>query len=94
MDLILLIIISIGITNIIQNETIFSKIRNYIYNKFNSLYNYITCPTCFGFLIGVLISFYFVINENMFLNMFFCGVISSISNKIFSLLLPEKFGSI
>ena len=87
MELLIFILLSIGIVNIIQNENIFKWFRE-IVKKSDKLYKFLMCPTCFGFWIGVILSFVFRFNDIMLLNLFFGGIISSIVNKIYIILIP------
>lgn len=93
MEVLIFALVSVGIVNILQNESIFSFLREFLYKKYPKLYNYLICPSCFGFAIGVLLSFFFTIYPIFLLDMFFCGVISSILNKIYSKL-SNDFGQI
>lgn len=90
-NLIIFILVSISITNIIQNGTIFSPLRVLIKNYNEKIYNFIICSTCFGFHIGWLLSFFLPLNDNIILNMFICAFISSIINKSYVELMPETF---
>lgn len=94
MNLVIFIMLSLGIVNIVQNESIFSVVRAFLNKRLPKIYSFIICPTCFGFWVGVVLSFFFAINDTIYLNMFFAGIISSISNKIYSKIIPDDFGSI
>lgn len=92
-SLVIFIILSIGIVNISQNESIFSIVRAFLYERLPKIYAFVTCPTCFGFWIGVSLSFFFDITDIIYVNMFFGGIISSISNKLYARFIPEGFSA-
>ena len=94
LELIIFIIYSLSATNIIQKELIFSRIREYLYKNHIKIYDFLVCPTCFGFHIGWMLSFFFILNANIVLNFFICALISSYLNKILRQLVNENFGKI
>lgn len=93
-NLIIFMLVCVGLTNIIQNEVIFSPIREYLYNNYVKIYNFISCPTCAGFWLGMLTGIFIPIITPFILNLVVCGVISSLLNKIFGLIIPDIFGKI
>jgi len=91
MNLIYLILLSIGCVSIFQTEYVFSFIRTFIEKKSTRIYNFIMCPSCFGFWIGFIIGFFIPVLSPLFFNLFFCGVVSSLMNKLYFLFVPQPF---
>lgn len=92
MNLLYFILISYGITNIVAKEAIFSVIRSKITNKF--LKSMISCPTCLGFWIGLLLFPLIPLNITSFyvINWLLSGFISSGINNLIDNLKNNVFG--
>ena len=85
MNLFIFIVISISLTNIIVRESIFEWFRN-IFNKwfpYSIVTKIVNCEACMGFWIGIILCFLYPIG----LHWFICGLISSIMNKTYQLIL-------
>lgn len=82
MELLLFILASLSFTNLIQNEVIFSWLRKLIKKLNYKVYEFVICPVCFGFWVGIGLSFFFNLHTNMYMNIILGGLISSIMNKI------------
>jgi len=91
MKLVLLILTSLSIVNIFQNESIFSWLRKLVKRINIKLYNFLVCPVCFGFWVGFFLSFVFNLHENIVLNSLICSFVSSIMNKFMAHLIPKQF---
>jgi hypothetical protein len=89
MELIIFIIATLGMTDIIVNQGIFDKPRNWVDRVFHfSLFNeLIHCEVCMGFWVGVGLSFLIPLPIVTPCNFFIAGLISSAVNKIVGLLL-------
>lgn len=92
MNLIYFILIAYGLTNIIAKEAIFSSLRSKIKNK--KLKSVISCPTCLGFYIGLLLFLFIPLQITGFwlINLFFSGIISSGINNLIDNLKNNVFG--
>lgn len=93
-NLIIFIMVSLSIVNIILNETIFSFFRVFLNNKFPKIYKFISCQVCFSWWIGIFLSFFITIYGGFIINLFVCAFVSSIVNKLYVELMPDKFGMI
>jgi hypothetical protein len=57
-DLFLFLLASYGLTNAINAGKIFLPVRNFLSLLSDSLHNWIICPMCIGFPVGILISLF------------------------------------
>lgn len=79
MEIFIFYLIVYSITNIILNEWIFEKIRNYFSNIkfFNKL---LTCPTCFSFYMGFILYLIYqpvILTDIFLIDLFLMGLSSS-----------------
>ena len=83
MKLLLILIISMSITNIVTQEYIFEPIRNLwckIFSKHEKIQYLITCPICSGFWIGLFCGLLFFFGQ--WLNVAFMAFGTSFAMKI------------
>ena len=86
-------LVAYGLTNIVVNENIFYEFRVLIYKNSKFLYNIVSCPTCFGFWAGLLVSFFInlPITELYYFNILIGGIISSGINNIIDYFKGDEF---
>lgn len=80
MNLIFLIVFSIGATNLVVNASILEGVRNAVSSKHLLLEKLLSCMMCAGFWVGVLSSLFFGVNP------IFGAVISSLFSHLFGVL--------
>lgn len=77
-ELLFFLIAGYGLTNIVVKSDIAYRFRE-LFKKVNFLYDLFNCVTCFGFWVGVGLSFFF--NYNFLLAGFAISGISTLLNK-------------
>lgn len=85
MNLFIVLIISMSITNIITNEYIFEPIRDLwcrIFKKCEKLQCLISCPICCGFWVGLFLGLLFFFNQ--WISVAFIAFGTSFAMKLFS----------
>lgn len=62
MELLMVVIASVGVTNIITSGGIFEGLREAVISESDFFGKLILCPMCLGFWVGLIISLFFPIN--------------------------------
>jgi hypothetical protein len=89
MDWLVYFLVVFGITNIVTREYIFWNFREWIYNNVPFLDGLFSCPTCFGFWVGLLCYGLFpyyitwdVGSYTIYIQAFISGIVSSAANNL------------